>query len=136
MDSRCYNNSANSRKRKRQALRTLTSGVVFFAVLFVITRIYKRSLCPIKSIFGVACPGCGLTRGFSAILRFDFGTAQEYNVLSIPLFICIALYAVFCVTDYFFDTDYIAKIEAVMSKKYMCAVYTFLLALSCVINNL
>lgn len=41
--------------------------------------------CPLYSVTGFACPGCGLTRGFHALLHGDVLTALDYNAL-LPLF--------------------------------------------------
>jgi len=42
-------------------------------------------LCPLYSLTGFACPGCGLTRGFHALFHGDVLTALDYNAL-IPFF--------------------------------------------------
>jgi hypothetical protein len=44
--------------------------------------------CPLYTVTGFACPGCGLTRGFHALLHGDILGALGYNAL-IPLFIVI-----------------------------------------------
>jgi hypothetical protein len=38
-------------------------------------------VCPLYAMTGIACPGCGLTRGFHAILHGDILTAFDYNAL-------------------------------------------------------
>lgn len=38
-------------------------------------------VCPLYSMTGFACPGCGLTRGFHALFHGDFLTALDYNAL-------------------------------------------------------
>lgn len=42
-------------------------------------------VCPLYSLTGLACPGCGLTRGFHALSHGDVLTALDYNAL-LPLF--------------------------------------------------
>ena len=42
-------------------------------------------VCPLFALTGLACPGCGLTRGFHALLHGDVWTALDYNAL-LPLF--------------------------------------------------
>jgi hypothetical protein len=37
--------------------------------------------CPLYSLTGFACPGCGLTRGFHALFHGDVLTALDYNAL-------------------------------------------------------
>lgn len=40
--------------------------------------------CPLYSMTGFACPGCGMTRGFHALFHGDILTALDFNAL-IPL---------------------------------------------------
>jgi hypothetical protein len=46
------------------------------------------SFCAFKNLFGIKCYGCGLTRGLSAMLHFDFKRMYELNklnIITIPL---------------------------------------------------
>lgn len=45
-------------------------------------------VCPLYAMTGLACPGCGLTRGFHALFHGDLLTAIDFNAL-IPLFVLI-----------------------------------------------
>ncbi len=38
-------------------------------------------VCPFYSLTGLACPGCGMTRGFHALLHGDILSALGYNLL-------------------------------------------------------
>src|SRR5215212_1662791 len=38
-------------------------------------------VCPLFTLTGFACPGCGLTRGFHALFHGDVLTALDYNAL-------------------------------------------------------
>lgn len=42
--------------------------------------------CPLFSMTGFACPGCGMTRGLHALMHGDIVTALDHNAL-IPLVI-------------------------------------------------
>ena len=42
--------------------------------------------CPLYSMTGFACPGCGMTRGFHALMHGDIATALDFNAM-IPLVI-------------------------------------------------
>ena len=42
-------------------------------------------LCPLHAMTGLDCPGCGLTRGFHALLNGDVLTALRFNAL-LPVF--------------------------------------------------
>ncbi|HRH43527.1 MAG TPA: DUF2752 domain-containing protein [Pyrinomonadaceae bacterium] len=50
--------------------------------------------CPLYQMTGFACPGCGLTRGFHALLHGDAVTALDYNAL-IPVYGFILGYLLF-----------------------------------------
>jgi Protein of unknown function (DUF2752) len=49
----------------------------------------RRSLCLIRSVFGVKCPGCGMTRAISCVFHGNFfKNALQYNrlvVIVLPL---------------------------------------------------
>lgn len=121
--------------RKRHALHSLGAGSVFFVILFVWTKIFSTPLCIVKNLFGVSCFGCGMTSGFIAVLKLDFKAAYEYNVLSIPVFIGIAFYAVFLLIDIIFDTDYTVAVEKQLTKKYMYGLYGIILITAVVLND-
>jgi hypothetical protein len=38
-------------------------------------------VCPLYSMTGLACPGCGMTRGLHALLHGDLLGALDYNLL-------------------------------------------------------
>lgn len=44
--------------------------------------------CPIKWLFGISCPGCGMTRAIMAAVQFQFKNAFYFHPLfwSMPLF--------------------------------------------------
>ncbi len=133
MDNHWHNR--NSLNKKRHTLHSVGAGFVFFVLLYLITKIFSFSLCPIKNFLGFQCFGCGLTRGFISILHLDFKSACEYNILSIPLFISIFLYSVLSIVDFIFNTNHIEKIETQLAKKYMYILYVAILATSSILNN-
>ncbi len=45
-------------------------------------------VCPLLSLTGFACSGCGLTRGFHALFHGDVLTALDFNAL-IPVWVLI-----------------------------------------------
>lgn len=67
------------------AFMSAGAGVVWF---FEPTRSGIFPACPLYTLTGFACSGCGLTRGFHALLHGDIAAAMGYNAL-IPLFIVI-----------------------------------------------
>ena len=45
-------------------------------------------ICPLLSLTGFACPGCGLTRGFHALFNGDIATALDFNLL-LPIWLVL-----------------------------------------------
>lgn len=45
-------------------------------------------VCPLYSLTGLACPGCGLTRGFHALFHGDIIPALDFNLL-LPVWVVI-----------------------------------------------
>ncbi len=66
--------------------------LVSIAVLLYAAVLYILPIsCPILSITGIRCFGCGMTRALLAALRFDFATAFSYHMMfwSVPfLYVC------------------------------------------------
>ena len=48
-------------------------------------------VCPLYQMTGIACPGCGLTRGFHALFHGDVLTALDYNAI-LPFYLFILGY--------------------------------------------
>ncbi len=49
-------------------------------------------VCPLYSLTGFACPGCGLTRGFHALFHGDVLGALDYNLM-LPFFALLVGFA-------------------------------------------
>jgi len=56
---------------------------IFAAVLLFFVFIYE---CPVYAVFGIRCPGCGITRAYISALQFDFSAAFAHH----PLFFIVA----------------------------------------------
>jgi hypothetical protein len=55
----------------------------FCIFVFVPTSLFEsgHSICIIKNVFGVGCPGCGMTRAISSIFHGNVAAAFQYNKL-------------------------------------------------------
>ena len=69
-----------------------------------------RIPCVYYELTGFLCPGCGITRMFASIARFDFKTAFMYNGLCFILVIFWNLVAILCATE---------KIKWVQNQKFI-----------------
>lgn len=54
------------------------SAIIKILAIAVIVLFYR---CPANKIFGIDCPGCGLTRACLSALKLDFRSAFEYHPL-------------------------------------------------------
>ncbi len=45
------------------------------------------NVCSFRSLTGLPCPGCGLTRGFRALAHGDFAAAWQHNPFTYPFFL-------------------------------------------------
>lgn len=50
-------------------------------MLIILAALYFVWRCPSKLIFGLPCPGCGMTRAAVSLLRLDFKSAFYYHPL-------------------------------------------------------
>ena len=66
----------------------------FIIKIFGIVAIVLFYRCPVKIIWDLDCPGCGLTRACLSALKFDFRAAFEYHPL-FPLFGAWMVYFIF-----------------------------------------
>ncbi|MBQ0028436.1 MAG: DUF2752 domain-containing protein [Lachnospiraceae bacterium] len=83
------NNQTN--ENKINALKTITSEVLTLAFVCLVGIILG---CPLKRLFGIPCPGCGLTRAGICIIIGDFNRSLYYHplfLLLIPIAIAFIL---------------------------------------------
>src|SRR5687767_5711749 len=73
--------------------RRITPGRVFGALwplgVIALLVLVEFPVCPSRGLFGVPCPGCGLTRATFAMLRLDFEGMLHFHPLApimAPLF--------------------------------------------------
>lgn len=71
-------------KNKKQIIEII-SIAVFVLIYFFLSALGLG--CPFKYVFGVSCPGCGMTRAYIALLSLDIPKAFHYH----PLFPLVPL---------------------------------------------
>ncbi|MDR1018052.1 MAG: DUF2752 domain-containing protein [Lachnospiraceae bacterium] len=69
-----------------------------FAIIilyFVGLNVFFDTGCLFKALFGIPCPGCGLTRAGMSLFLLDFKGAWEYNPIIYPVIFFIALLIIY-----------------------------------------
>lgn len=81
--------------------------------------------CPFKTIMGIACPGCGTTRGFYAIImHHDVGAAivryNAFSVIELPLMVLVAIMFVIDIAlQQHWLYDFCLKVDAALKQKWV-----------------
>ena len=91
--------------------------------------------CIFKKLFNISCPGCGLTRSFRALLRFDIISSFKYNIFGPILFIIIIIGIIFLIKDIIKNEDKTIKYTYKILSKYYYIVIICLIT-SMIINNI
>lgn len=89
--------------------------------------------CLFKSIFGIPCPGCGLTRGFRALFKGDIVSAFSYNILTIPIFLFLVILVILFIIDILSNRDFTSKYLLFFTKYYYILI--ILVIISFIVNN-
>ena len=111
--------------------------IIFFLLLsiFLLLILFNFKFnCPIKSIFHIACPGCGLTRSITSLLHLDILNSIYYNILGIPLFLFLVTSYLLIVIDIIKKRNYLQSFLHRLSKYYL--VIIILLIITFILNNI
>ncbi len=65
------------------------------------TRLTLPNMCWSRSLLGISCPGCGLTRSFAAMARGEIPAAWQFNHCGPMLFVLCFLQIPYRVLAYF-----------------------------------
>lgn len=91
--------------------------------------------CLFKKIFSISCPACGLTRSIKAILKLDFISSFNYNILGILLFIMTIVITILLIVDIIKGTNRTINYLLKYLGKYYYIII-IILVISMVINNI
>lgn len=110
--------------------------LVIVTILFVMLFILKKEIpCMFKSILGISCPGCGMTRAINEIIHLRFINAFKFNILSIPLVIIGSFSFFVIIYDIIKNSDiFIQFINKAFTKFWY--IFIILIVFSMVINNI
>ena len=111
--------------------------ILLFVILFILIVISGtiKLDCIFKKLFNISCPGCGLTRSFRALLRFNIILAFKYNVLGPVLFITVIVGIIFLIKDIIKNEDKTVKWTYKLLSNYYYIVIICLIT-SMIINNI
>ena len=106
---------------------------IFFILLLFFVLILNDVPCIFKSIFNIPCPGCGLTRAFKELFKFNISKALYYNILSIPILIFFIYWFILLIKDIIKkESTSINKILYLFKKYYILII--ILLIISWILN--
>ncbi len=111
--------------------------ILFSIIIFVSIAISSKIklVCVFKKYLNINCPGCGLTRAFKSILSFDLITATKYNVLSIPLFICMIIFIFSIIKDIVLNKETTIVFLNNIFKRH-CVILLIVIFITMIINNI
>lgn len=84
--------------------------------------------CVFKTITGIPCPGCGLTRGFRMLFKGHLLSAEKYNILTIPIFIFFVCSLVLMIIDFLKKTNKTEGFLKLLSKHYLVIISMLLIS--------
>lgn len=75
------------------------------------------TLCPTKILWGIPCPGCGITRAIKLCFEGDLWAAVRMNPNIILVWIVLPIAPFILIIQLTTRKDYIARINAFLDKK-------------------
>lgn len=77
--------------RIKSDIHLLWRPVLLVAVVLIVLQVIFNEICPMKIIFGIPCPACGLTHSCIYIIMLQWKKAWLYNPTGFLWFISIFL---------------------------------------------
>lgn len=113
---------------KRNDVFILTLVYLLGIVWIILNEFFNLSitLCPTKVLWGIPCPGCGMTRAVKLCLEGDLWTAVRMNPNIILVWIVLPIAPFILITQLATKKDYIERINAFLDKK----VYLFIIVIA------
>lgn len=79
-------------KRLLEDIRQYGPAGIVFLVYYGLVHFFRTAFCPMISVTGLPCAGCGLTRAFLYLLQGQVGRAASINPMCFP----IIVFLVYC----------------------------------------
>lgn len=71
--------------------KRMCTDIIILGAIALILNYFKIRFCPFYNIFKIPCPGCGLTRAFIYLFKFNIKQSLSYNILCIPIIIIVLI---------------------------------------------
>ena len=110
--------------------------LLIITILFIVLFVLRIEVpCMFKSILGISCPGCGMTRAIGEIFKLNLLGAIKYNIFSVFMFVFILLSCVFILIDIFKNSNkYLTFINKTLNKYWY--IFILILVVMIIINNI
>lgn len=110
--------------------------LLIITILFIVLFVLRTEVpCMFKSILGISCPGCGMTRAIGEIFKLNLLEAIKYNIFSVFMFVFILLSCVFILIDIFKNSNkYLTFINKTLNKYWY--IFILILVVMFIINNI
>lgn len=110
--------------------------LLIITILFIVLFVLRIEVpCMFKSILGISCPGCGMTRAIGEIFKLNLLEAIKYNIFSVFMFVFILLSCVFILIDIFKNSNkYLTFVNKTLNKYWY--IFILILVVMFIINNI
>jgi len=86
--------------------RIVIEIIIFLGLAFILN-VFDIRFCPFFNFFKIPCVGCGLTRSAMCFFNGNLIESIRYNILGIPITVCIIIYIIFFIIKKTDVIDYI-----------------------------
>ena len=80
----------NKEGKKKSLKKDIINIIILIIIIILVATCYK---CPTRYLFGIPCPGCGMTRALLALITLDVERAMYYHPLCIMVVIVGMIFA-------------------------------------------
>lgn len=109
--------------------------LIVFTLFVIIFILDTKIPCVFKSMLGISCPGCGMTRAIHEILHFNFFQSIKYNILALPLVVLGIILTPVIIYDIIFNKNIFITVSNKILTKYWYIVL-IIVGITMLINNI
>ena len=105
-------------KTKKEKISLILLILLAIILLFLCSK-YLKIKCPLKTIFHLPCPSCGLTRATRQIFSLHPLKTLKYNILALHIAILIIVAIILLIIDCIKNTKYLENLINFFLKHYI-----------------